>query len=222
MSLLNATWQREWALAWRNLSDAINPLVFFLIVVALVPLGTTANKQQLAQIAPGIIWIAALLASLLSVDHLFRRDFEDGTLEQYVLQGPFLYSLVVIKGLIHWLFAAVPLVLLSPVIGVMMGLPSHGYLPMMTALALGSLALFFIGAMGAALTVSLRRGGLLTAVIVLPLYIPVLIFGASATVQAQAGSWPAGQLAILAAMSLAALVLSPLLCSSALRLAVDD
>lgn len=222
MSLITATWQREWALAWRNLSDALNPLVFFLMVVALVPLGTTANKQELAQIAPGIIWIAALLASLLSVDHLFRRDYEDGTLEQYALQGPFLYALVVIKGITHWLFAGLPLVVLSPVIGVMMGLPSAGYLTMMAALSLGSLALFFIGAMGAALTVSLRRGGLLTAVIVLPLYIPVLIFGASATVQAHAGSFPAGQLALLAAMALAALVLSPLLCASALRLAVDD
>lgn len=223
MSLLRASWAREWALAWRNISDAVNPLVFFLMVVALVPLGTTANKAQLAQIAPGIIWISALLASLLSVDHLFRRDYEDGSLEQYVLQGPLLYGLVVIKALVHWLFAGLPLVLLSPVIGVMMGLPSHGYWVMMAALALGSLALFFIGAMGAALTVSLRRGGLLTAVIVLPLYIPVLIFGASATVQAHAGDVvPAGQLALLAAMALAALVLSPLLCASALRLAVDD
>lgn len=223
MKLLLASWRREWLLACRNISEALNPVIFLLMVVSLVPLATSADKQQLAVIAPGVLWISVLLASLLSVDHLFRRDHEDGSLEQYVLRGPLLYGLVMLKVSVHWLFAGLPLVLLSPLVGVMLGLPLAGSAVVIAALACGSLALFFIGAMAAALTVSLKRGGLLTAVIVLPLYIPVLIFGASATLQAYSGSVvPVGQLALLLAQALAALVLSPLLCASALRLAVDD
>ncbi|MEZ5494541.1 MAG: heme exporter protein CcmB [Pseudomonadales bacterium] len=221
MSTLTATLQREWQLAWRNLSDAINPLVFFLMVIALVPLGVSAESSRLAALAPGMLWVAALLASLLSADMLFRRDYDDGMLEQYLLLPMHLYGMVWIKVLIHWLFTGLPLALLSPLLGGMLSLPVAAMPITMLALALGTLCLSLLGAIGASLTVSLRRGGLLVAVIVLPLYIPVLIFGASATAQTAAGTTAWGQLAILAAFDLMALVLTPLVVITGLRIAVE-
>ena len=203
MNILLATFHREWQLAWRNLADAVNPVAFFLMVIALVPLGTGTDKTLLAAIAPGILWVAALLASLLSVDMLFRR-------------------IVWIKVLVHWLFSGLPLVLISPLLGMMLSLPPVAMPVLMLSLALGTISLSLIGAIGAALTVSLRRGGLLIAVIVLPLYIPVLIFGASATAQAAGGIFPAGQLAILGACALFALGLSPLVVMAGLKNALES
>jgi heme exporter protein B len=222
MSILAATFKREWRLAWRNLADAVNPVAFFLMVIALVPLGIGTDKTQLASIAPGMLWVAALLASLLSVDMLFRRDYDDGTLEQYLLLPDQLYGIVWIKVLVHWLFAGLPLVLISPLLGVMLSLPPVAIPVLILSLALGTVSLSLIGAIGASLTVSLRRGGLLIAVIVLPLYIPTLIFGASATVQAVGGIFPAGQLAMLGAFALLALGLSPLVVMAGLRIAVES
>lgn len=221
MSILGASLQREWQLAWRNLADAINPVAFFLMVITLVPLGIGTDKTQLAAIAPGMVWVAALLASLLSVDMLFRRDYDDGTLEQYLLLPGQLYGLVWVKVLVHWLFAGLPLVLVSPLLGLMLSLPAVATPVLLLSLALGTVSLSLIGAIGAALTVSLRRGGLLIAVIVLPLYIPILIFGASATVQAAAGIFPAGQIAMLAAFALLALGLAPLVVIAGLRIAAE-
>lgn len=221
MSILAATFRREWRIAWRNLADAINPVAFFLMVIALVPLGIGAGKQQLAAIAPGMIWVAALLSSLLSVDMLFRRDYDDGTLEQYLLLPGQLYGIIWLKVLVHWLFAGLPLVLVSPLLGLMLSLPATAVPVLLCSLALGTVSLSLVGAIGASLTVSLRRGGLLIAVIVLPLYIPVLIFGASATVQAAAGIIPAGQLAMLGAFALLALGLAPLVVMAGLRIAVE-
>lgn len=221
MSALTATLQREWQLAWRNLSDAINPLAFFLMVIALVPLGVSAESSRLAALAPGMLWVAALLASLLSADMLFRRDYDDGMLEQYLLLPAHLYGMVWIKVLIHWLFTGLPLALLSPLLGGMLSLPAAAMPITMLALALGTLSFSLLGAVGAALTVSLRRGGLLIAVIVLPLYIPVLIFGTSATTQATLSLPVWGQLAILAAFDVMALVLTPLVVITGLRIAVE-
>ncbi len=222
MNILVASFKREWQLAWRNLADAINPVAFFLMVIALVPLGIGADKVQLASIAPGMIWVAALLASLLSVDMLFRRDYDDGTLEQYLLLPDQLYGIVWLKVLVHWLFAGLPLVLVSPLLGLMLSLPVSAVPVLLLSLALGTLSLSLIGAIGASLTVSLRRGGLLIAVIVLPLYIPVLIFGASATVQSAIGIFPSGQLAMLGAFALLALGLAPLVVMAGLRIATDS
>ena len=222
MNILSATFQREWQLAWRNLADAVNPVAFFLMVVALVPLGIGTDKPQLSVIAPGILWVAALLASLLSVDMLFRRDYDDGTLEQYLLLPNELYGIVWIKVLVHWLFAGLPLVLISPLLGVMLSLPPLAMPVLMLSLLLGTMSLSLIGAIGASLTVSLRRGGLLIAVIVLPLYVPVLIFGANATVQAAAGIFPAGQLAMLGAFALLALGLTPLIVMAGLRISLES
>lgn len=222
MSVLGATFRREWQLACRSLGDAVNPVAFFLMVITLVPLGVGTDRQVLGQLAPGVIWVAALLASLLSADLLFRRDYDDGTLEQYLLLPQSLYGIVGVKVLVHWLFAGLPLVVASPVLGVMLSLPSGAIPVMLLALALGTLTLSLLGAIGASLTVSLRRGGLLLAVIVLPLYIPVLIFGASATVQAAGGNFPAGQLAILGAQVLFALGLTPLVVMAGLRISVEN
>ena len=217
-----ATFQREWLLAWRNLSDAINPVAFFLMVVALVPLGVGTDKAQLSAIAPGILWVAALLASLLSVDMLFRRDFDDATLEQYLLLPGQLYGIVWIKVIVHWLFTGLPLVLISPILGMMLSLSGAAIPVLVLSLALGTISLSLIGAIGASLTVSLRRGGLLIAVIVLPLYIPILIFGASATTLAVSDIFPAGQLAILAAFALFSLGLTPLVVMAGLKIAVES
>ena len=223
MNVLRATLVREWQLACRNLGDAVNPVAFLLMVITLVPLGVGTDKAQLAAIAPGMLWTAALLASLLAVDTLFRRDLDDGTLEQYLLQPGSLYGIVWIKVLVHWLLAGLPLVLVSPLLGLMLAMPAQALPVLMLALALGTLTLSLLGAIGAALTVSLRRGGLLMAVTVLPLYIPVLIFGASATVQqATASIFPAGQLAMLAAFALLSLGLTPLVVIAGLRIAVED
>ncbi|MEZ5539398.1 MAG: heme exporter protein CcmB [Pseudomonadales bacterium] len=222
MSVLIATAKREWQLAWRNLADAINPAAFFLMVVALIPLGISAESAKLAAMAPGVLWVAALLASLLSADMLFRRDYDDGMLEQYLLLPEHLYGVVWIKILVHWLFTGLPLVVLSPLLGGMLSLPLQAMPITMLALTLGTLSLSLIGAIGASLTVSLRRGGLLIAVIVLPLYIPVLIFGASATAQAALGSAAWGQVAILGAFAVMALVLTPLVVMAGLRIAVES
>jgi heme exporter protein B len=222
MSIMAATLSREWQLAWRNLGDAVNPVAFFLMVIALVPLGIGTDKSQLAAIAPGMLWVAALLASLLSVDMLFRRDYDDGTLEQYLLLPDHLYGIIWIKVLVHWLFTGLPLVLISPLLGAMLSLPPVAMSVLMFSLALGTVSLSLVGAIGASLTVSLRRGGLLIAVIVLPLYIPVLIFGASATTQAASGVFPAGQLAMLGAFALLTLGLTPLVVIAGLRIAVES
>lgn len=222
MNILSATFQREWRVAWRNLADAINPVAFFLMVIALVPLGMSADKAQLAAIAPGILWVAALLANLLSMDMLFRRDYDDATLEQYLLLPGELYGIVWIKVLVHWLFAGLPLVLVSPLLGMMLSLPPTAMPVLMLSLALGTTSLSLVGAIGASLTVSLRRGGLLMAIIILPLYIPVLIFGANATAQAVAGLFPAGQLAILGAFALLALGLAPLVVISGLKISLES
>lgn len=222
MNVLIATAKREWRLACRNLADAINPAAFFLMVVALIPLGISAESAKLAAMAPGVLWVAALLASLLSADMLFRRDYDDGMLEQYLLLPDHLYGMVWIKILMHWLFTGLPLVVLSPLLGGMLSLPVQAMPVTMLALMLGTLSLSLIGAIGASLTVSLRRGGLLIAVIVLPLYIPVLIFGASATAQAALDVPVWGQLAVLGAFAVMALVLTPLVVMAGLRIAVES
>ncbi len=222
MSVLLATAKREWRLACRNLADAINPAAFFLMVVALIPLGISAESAKLAVMAPGVLWVAALLASLLSADMLFRRDYDDGMLEQYLLLPNHLYGMVWIKILVHWLFTGLPLIVLSPLLGGMLSLPVQAMPVTMLALALGTLSLSLIGAIGASLTVSLRRGGLLIAVIVLPLYIPVLIFGASATAQAALDVPVWGQLAVLGAFAVMALVLTPLVVMAGLRIAIES
>lgn len=216
-----ATLRRDLLLSFRNQGELANPLVFFLMVITMVPLGISPEPEVLALLAPGMIWVVALLATLLSLDGLFRSDFEDGSLEQLLLMPQPLYFQVLAKVLVHWLTTGLPLTLLAPLLGVMLALPEAGYLPLCASLLLGTGTLSLIGAIGAALTVSLRKGGLLLSLIIMPLYVPVLIFGASTVRNAIDGFAVAGQLAVLGAFLAAAIVLAPLAAAGALRISAN-
>lgn len=209
---------RDLTLAYRHRADYVNPLVFFVIVVTLFPLGLDPQMSLLQRIAPGVIWVAALLASMLSLDGLFRADFEDGSLEQMVLSPHPLTVVVLAKVLAHWLASGVPLLLLSPLLGVLLHLDGHAISILITTLALGTPVLSLIGAIGGALTVTLKRGGILLSLIVLPLYIPVLIFAASAVAAAGVGVTVTAQLYMLGGILVLALTLAPLAVASALRI----
>lgn len=213
---------RELLIGFRNRGDIANPLIFFLCVIIFVPLGISPEAKVLSQLAGGMIWIVALLATLLSLDRLFQSDFDDGSLEQMVVSGQPLYWVVMAKVFVHWLITGLPLTLLSPVLGVMMSLPSEGYLPLIFSLFIGTWALSLIGAIGAALTVSLRRGGLLLSLIIMPLYVPVLIFGAGVVRYAIEGFPILGLFSILGALLALALVLSPFAAAGALRIALHN
>ncbi|WP_269619071.1 heme exporter protein CcmB [Zhongshania sp. BJYM1] len=222
LSLILAVLQRDVIASLRRGSEWSNPLVFYVMVCALFPLGIGPQPERLAELAPGILWVVALLASLLATDSLFRGDFDDGTLEQMLLTHQSLYPQVLAKTLAHWMMTGLPLSVLSPILGVLLQLPPAGMLPLMASLVLGTMVLSFIGAIGAALTVGLRKGGLLLSLIVLPLYIPVLIFGSSVVKTAIDGGPYMPQLAMLAVFFLVALALSPLAICGALRISVDQ
>ncbi|HET8904725.1 MAG TPA: heme exporter protein CcmB [Saccharospirillum sp.] len=222
LPLLRSVFRREMQLAYRRRSDLANPLLFFLIVVVLFPLGVTPDMSKLAEMAPGVLWVGALLANLLSLDLLFRSDYEDGSLEQMLLAAVPPTLLVLCKVSAHWLVTGLPLTLLAPLLSVMLGLPGSAIPLLMVSLALGTLCLSLIGSIGAALTVGLRKGGLLLTLLIMPLFVPVIIFGTGA-VQAQVAGLPwLAQLAMLAAMTTGSLALAPLLTVAALRIAVGD
>ncbi|MBT3672049.1 MAG: heme exporter protein CcmB [Porticoccaceae bacterium] len=210
--------RRDLLLSYRRLGEAASPLIFFVMASTLVPLGMTPDLASLAKIAPGIIWVLALLATMLSVGGLFAGDYQDGSLEQLLISPQILVMPVLGKVTAHWLITGLPLTLVSPLLGLMLSMPEAGYLPMMASLALGTACLSLLGAVGAALTVSLHKGGMLLALIVMPLYMPVIIFG-GATVQYGIDGliWTA-PLAILGAMLAAAIALCPLAIASVLRL----
>lgn len=218
-SMFWATLRRDLTLAIRHRGEMANPLVFFLIAITMVPLGISPESGVLASIAPGMVWVMALLATLLSLDGLFRSDFEDGSLEQMLISPQPLYFTVLAKILVHWLVTGLPVTLMAPLLGVMLALPQAGYLPLCISLLLGTACMSLIGAIGAALTVALRKGGLLLSLIVMPLYVPVLIFGTSAVQNAVAGVAINTQLAVLGAFLAIAIVLAPLAAAGALRIA---
>ena len=213
--------RRDLRLASRQQSDWLNPLIFFLMVITLVPLAISPGPERLREMAGGIIWIAALLAVLLAMDGLFRSDYDDGTLEQLLLTPAPLPLLVLAKVFAHWLQTGVALALLAPLAGVLLNLPSSVLVALVLSLLLGTLTLSLISAIGAALTVGLRRGGVLVPLITLPMHIPVLIF-ATASVQAALAGLPVdGYLALLGAFLVLALCLAPIAAAAALRLAVS-
>lgn len=218
---LIATLRRDLTLMLRRRSEVMNPLVFFALVITLFPLGLSPDPELLASVAPGLLWVAALLATLLSLDSLFRADFEDGSLEQLLLAPQPLAAMVLAKVVVHWLLTGLPLALMAPVLGLMLGLPAGSHLILMLALALGSASLSLVGAIGAALTVGLARGGVLLSLLVLPLYIPVLIFGAGAVQAALLGDGVAAHLAILGALLALAIMLAPWAIAAALRISVN-
>lgn len=213
--------RRQLVLAVRRPLEIGNPLLFFAMVVALFPLGLGPAPDQLARFAPGILWIIALLANLLSSDAVFRSDFDDGSLEQLLLAPQPLYGAVLSYILAHWLITGVLLAVVSPLFAAMLGLPANAMLTLALSLLLGSGVLSLIGGIGASLTVGLKRGGMLISLLILPFYMPVLIFG-SAAVQAAVTGTPAGPyLAILGAMLSLAIALAPLAIAAGLRISVD-
>jgi heme exporter protein B len=222
---MNGAWmtvlKRDLLLAFRRRSDVATTLFFFLIVSSLFPLGIGPEPAVLSSIAPGVLWVAALLAGMLSLTRLFAADFTDGSLEQMLLAPQPLTLLVTAKVLAHWLVCGLPVVLLAPLIGLQYALPNDALFVLIISLLLGTPALSLIGAIGAALTLGVRGSGLLVALLVLPLYIPVLIFGAGAVAASQHGMSAQAHLSLLAACSLLALVLAPLATAAALRISVE-
>ena len=214
--------KRDILLAYRKRGELVNPLVFFLIVATLFPLGVSPNPEFLAQVAPGVVWVAALLATLLSMDSLFRSDYDDGSLEQMLLSPHPLSLLVLAKVTGHWLMTGLPLAIISPLLGLMLYLPESGYPALIASLLLGSPVLILIGAIGAGLTVGLRKGSVLLSLLVLPLFIPVLIFGAGTVLAGVNGLPIGGYLALLGAMLALALALAPLAISAAIRISVSQ
>ncbi|ERL49877.1 heme exporter protein CcmB [Halomonas huangheensis] len=217
---LAATFKRDLLAVARRPGDALTPLMFFAMVITLFPLGISPDADQLALIAPGILWVAALLAALLSLDGLFRADHDDGTLEQLMLTPHPLAVLMLAKVAVHWLVTGVPLALLAPLLGLTLALPEGSYLVLSASVVLGSACISLIGAIGAALTVGLARGGMLLALIVLPLFMPILIFASGAIVAViEGGPWLA-HLAILGAFLCGALMLAPLAIAASLRVSL--
>ena len=213
--------RRQLVLAVRRPIEIGNPLLFFAMVVALFPLGLGPAPDQLASFAPGILWIIALLSNLLTSDAVFRGDFEDGSLEQLLLAPQPLFISVLAYIGAHWLITGLLLAAVSPVFALMLNLPGAAVLTLVLSLLLGTGVLSLVGCIGAALTVGLKRGGMLISLLILPLYMPVLIFG-SAAVQAAVTGVPAGPyLAILGAMLCLAIALAPLAIAAGLRISVD-
>lgn len=218
--MLGRVIQRELKIAFRSGAEVINPLWFFLIVITLFPLGIGPEPQQLARIAPGVAWVAALLASLLALERLFRDDFLDGSLEQLLLLPAPLPFTVLGKVIAHWLITGLPLILLSPLAALLLSLDFAGWRAMALTLLLGTPTLSFLGAIGTGLTVGLRRGGVLLSLLVLPLSIPVLIFASAAIDAAGMGLPIGGYLAILGAMLAVSATLSPFATAAALRISL--
>ena len=212
---------RDLLIAARRRSDVLTTFFFFVIVVSLFPLGVGPDPDTLREIAPGVVWVAALLAAMLSLARMFAADYADGTLEQLVLTPQPLTLLVLSKVLAHWLTTGLPLVVIAPVLGLQFDLPGDALRTLLLTLLLGTPALSLIGSVGAALTLGVRGGGALTALLVLPLYVPVLVFGAGAVSATATGMEVTGHLSLLGAMSLAALVFAPLATALALRISLE-
>lgn len=211
---------RDLRLVWRRRGDAVQPALFALLVISLFPFALGPQPEILAQIAPGVIWVAVLLAGLLSLDSLFRSDLDDGSLEQFLLAPHPLSVLIFAKVLVHWLTTALPLLLFIPVLAQLLYLPDALLGPLLGSLLLGTPVLSLIGAVVVALTVGMRRSGMLLALLALPLYVPVLIFGAGSVVAAAEGLAYGGAWLLLGAALVLSLVLAPLAAATALRIAL--
>jgi len=219
--MLNAFYHlliRDLRLALRSRHELANPLIFFILVVSLFPLAISPTTEALQAMAPGVIWVSALLAVLLSLDRLFKQDYDDGSLDQLMLSPNPLVILVFAKVLAHWLLTGLPLVIIAPLLGLFMSLPAEAVKVLVYSLLLGTPVLSLIGAIGVSLTVAVNRGGVLLSLIILPLYIPILIFGANAVDVAIDGLSVRGQLLFLASMLALAVSLAPLATSVALRI----
>ena len=214
--------KRELQIAMRKQAEILNPLWFFLIVITLFPLVIGPDPKLLSRIAPGVAWVAALLSALLSFERLFRDDFIDGSLEQVMLTSQPLVLTALAKVLAHWLLTGLPLILLSPIAALLLSLEISIWWALVLTLLLGTPVLSCLGAIGVALTVGLRKGGVLLSLLVVPLFIPVLIFSASVLDAAGLNLPYGGQLAVLGAILAAVVTLSPFAIATALRISLDQ
>lgn len=223
--MLSAFWivlKRDLLLALRRRNEVFTVLFFFIVVVSLFPLGIRLEEKVLTQIAPGVLWIAALLASTLALDRLFSSDYEDGTLEQLILAPHSLSIMVLAKIVAHWLLTGLPLVLVAPLVGLLYQMPSNSIGVAMLVLLLGTPVLSMIGAIGAALTLGLRGGGVLLAFIVLPLYIPVLVYGAGGiSASMQEGVTIQPYLLLLLAFMVLSIIFTPIATAAALKISIE-
>jgi heme exporter protein B len=213
--------RRDLLLAMRRRSELANPMLFFVMVIVLFPLGVGAEPDLLAEMSAGVVWVAALLAALLTLDSVFRSDFEDGTLEQILIGAHPVPVLVLAKVIAHWLVTGLPLLLVAPVLATFLGMNPDAIGVLMLSLLLGTPVLSLIGSIGVALTVGLRRGGVILSLLVLPLYVPVLIFGAAAVDSAAVGLPVTGQMYIMAAFLVLAITLAPMAAAAALRISLS-
>jgi heme exporter protein B len=213
--------QRDLLLAFRRSSEIVQPLAFFAVVATLFPLALTPEMSRLRDVAPGVLWIAALLSSLLALEHLFREDAQDRTLEQFALSGQPFTALLLAKTLAHWLLTGLPLALMAPVVALAYGVSFDAMPGIWLALGLGTITLSLVGAIGAGLTLGARRGGVLLSLLTLPLVIPIVIFGARATELAIQGERYAGPMYLLAALAMLSLTLAPLAAAAAVRIGIE-
>ena len=221
IGMLSLVIHRDLVLAMRRRADVLTTLIFFVIVVSLFPLGVGPETDMLRKMAPGVVWVAALLASMLSLGRMFSADYLDGTLEQMMLVPQSLSVLVLAKILAHWMVSGLPLVIMAPVLGLQFDMPAQALWVLIAALLLGTPILSMIGAVGAALTLGLRGGGALVSLLVLPLCIPVLIFGAGAVEAVVSGTSVGSHLSLLGALLVMALVFTPWVTALALRISVE-
>ena len=212
---------RDVTLAWRRRSDVLGTLCFFVMVVTLFPLSVGPETQLLRSIAPGVVWVAALLASMLSLSRIFAEDYADGTLEQMLLTPQPIYLIVLGKVLAQWLVCAIPLLLAAPLLGVQFGLALDAPLILTASLTLGTPVVLLIGSIGAALTLGLRGAGTLTSLLVMPLYIPTLVFGSGAVQAVLVGGSPGANMRLLAAMLIFAIIFAPWAAAAALRISLE-
>jgi heme exporter protein B len=212
---------RDIKLAFRRWEQVTQPVVFFLMVTTLFPLALSPETGQLRQVAAGILWVAALLSALLALEFMFRSDYEDGTLEQLVLSGQPLWWLALIKALAHWTVSGLPLVLAAPLVALSLAIPTAALGTVMISLVMGTAILSFLGAVGAGLTLGIRRGSVLLSLLVLPLAMPALIFGARAVDMAVMGDESRGPLLLLGAMCILSVTLGPFATSAALKVSME-
>lgn len=220
-SVMLAVVKREISLALRQKGEVLTPLVFFMVIASLFPLGVGAESSLLLRMAPGVLWVSALLAAMLSLQRMFATDYADGSLEQMVLSPTPLGLLVLAKALAHFLLSGVPLVLMAPVLGLQFGLDGRALGILMLSLLLGTPTLSLIGSIGAALTLGVRGAGVLLSLLILPLYIPVLIFGAGAVEADAAGLGFGGHISLLSALLVLSLFFSPIATAAALRISLE-
>lgn len=213
--------KREISVVLRSQSEFIYPLAFFIIVTSLFPLAVTPDPIQLAFLAPGVIWVAVLLSILLSLNGFYQADYEEGGLEQLLLAGVSGSNIVIAKSLANWLVTGLPLVIIAPLIGFLFNMQSEANIVAMLSLLLGSVTLCFIGSIGMCLTLGLRNGGVLLTLLILPLFIPVLIFGASAVQAASVGVDYNGQIALLGALLILSIMLAPIAGAAAMKISID-